>query len=104
LAYTVARRTKEIGIRLALGASRGNVARMVLRDALGMVLAGLVIGAPFAFWSKSFAASLIPDLPVKSAVPLAFGSLGMIAVALLAAYVPTRRATKVDPMVALRYE
>ena len=104
LAFTVARRTSEIGIRMALGASRGSVARMVLRDALGMVSTGLAIGAPLAFWGKNFAASLIQDLPVKSAVPLAVGSLGMIAAALLAAYLPARRATKVDPMVALRYE
>jgi predicted lysophospholipase L1 biosynthesis ABC-type transport system permease subunit len=104
LAYTVARRTNEIGIRMALGASRGNVARMVLRDALGMVLAGLAIGAPLAFWGRNFAASLIQDLPVKSIIPLACGSLGMIAVALLAAYLPARRATKVDPIVALRCE
>jgi predicted permease len=104
LAYTVARRTNEIGIRMALGASRGSVARMVLRDALGMVSAGLAIGVPIAFWARSLAASLIEDLPVKSAVPLVFGAVGVIAVGLLASYIPARRATKVDPMVALRCE
>ena len=104
LAYTVARRTNEIGIRMALGASRGNVARMVLRDALGMVSAGLAIGVPIAFWARSLAASLIEGLPVKSAVPLVFGAVGMIAVGLLASYIPARRATKVDPVVALRHE
>jgi len=104
LAYTVARRINEIGIRMALGASRGDVRRMVLGDALGMVSAGLVIGAPVAFWGKSFVASLIEDLPVKSMVPIVFGAVAMIAVALLAAYVPARRAARVDPMVALRHE
>jgi len=104
LAFTVARRSNEIGIRMALGASRGSVAWMVLCDALGMVFTGLVIGAPLAFWGRTFAASVIQGLPVDSTIPLALGSLGMIAVALLAAYVPTRRATKVDPMVALRHE
>lgn len=104
LAYAVARRTNEIGIRMALGASRSAVIWMVLRDALGMVAVGLAIGAPVAFWAKSLAASLIPGLPLGSILPIAFGSAGMIVVALAASYIPTRRAAKVDPMVALRYE
>jgi putative ABC transport system permease protein len=104
LAYTMARRTNEIGVRMALGATRGDVIRMVLGDALGMAGAGLGIGVPVALWGRSFAASLIPDLPVKSALPIAFGAVAMVAVALLAAYVPARRAARVDPMDALRYE
>jgi putative ABC transport system permease protein len=104
LAYTVARRINEIGIRMALGATPRAVTRMVLRDALGMVVAGLCVGAPLAFWGKTFAASLIPDLPVKSALPIAFGAVAMIAIALVAAYAPARRAARVDPMEALRYE
>jgi predicted permease len=104
LAYTVARGINEIGIRMALGATSGEVTRMVLREALGMVCAGLIIGIPLAFWGKRFAATLIADLPAASVAPVVFGSLGMIALALLATYVPARRAAKVDPMVALRYE
>jgi putative ABC transport system permease protein len=104
LAYTVARRINEIGIRMALGATRADVTRMVLADALGMVAAGLAIGAPLALWARRFAANLIQGLPAESAVPIAFGAAAMIAVALLAAYLPARRAAGVDPMEALRYD
>jgi predicted permease len=104
LAYTVTRRINEIGIRVALGATRSNVTRMVLTDALWMVCAGLAIGMPIALWGERFAASFVQDLPVKSAVPIAFGAIAMVAVALFAAYVPARRAARVDPMEALRHE
>jgi putative ABC transport system permease protein len=104
LSYTVARRVNEIGIRMALGATRNDVTRLVLGDALGMVCAGLLIGAPIAYWSKSFAVSLIQDLTVTGATPIVFGAVAMIAVALFAAYVPARRAALVDPMEALRHE
>jgi predicted permease len=104
LAYTVARRLKEIGIRMALGATRSSVLRMVLGDALLMVFAGLAIGAFTTLWGKRLAASLIADLPLKSATPLVFGVLAMIAIALFAAYVPARRATSLDPMEVLRHE
>jgi predicted permease len=104
LAYTVARRIQEIGIRMALGASRSDATWMVLGDALGMVCIGLAVGAPIAFWSEKFAVSLVPELQIGSAVPTACGAVAMIAIALLAAYVPARHAARVDPMVALRYE
>jgi predicted permease len=104
LAYTVARRINEIGIRMALGASRSDATWMVLGDALAMVFVGLAVGAPIAFWSERFAAGLVPELQVGSAVPIASGAAAMIAIALLAAYVPARRAARVDPIVALRYE
>src|SRR5712671_1011457 len=104
LAYTVARRTHEIAVRVALGAAGTDVMRMVLREALWMVCAGLAIGAPLAFWGKRVAASLIPDLPVASPLPIVVAVSIMIAVGLIAAYLPTRRAMRVDPMVALRYE
>jgi predicted permease len=104
LAYTVARRTQEIGVRMALGAAGTDVMRIVLRGALWMVCAGLAIGAPLAFWGKRVAASLIPDLPVAGPLPIVVAAAIMIAVGLIAAYLPARRAMRVDPMVALRYE
>jgi predicted permease len=104
LAFTVARRINEIGIRMALGATRSDATRMVLRDALAMVCVGLGLGAPIAFWSESIAASLIPDLQIKSVIPIVSGAAAMIAITLLAAYIPARRAANVDPIVALRYE
>jgi putative ABC transport system permease protein len=104
LAYTVTQRAHEIGVRMALGAGRSDIIRMVLRDALWMVCTGVVVGAPLAFWGKRVAASLIEDLPTKSAAPVVFGGVAMIAVALLASYIPARRAMRVDPMVALRHE
>jgi predicted permease len=104
LAYTVAWRTHEIGVRMALGAAGTDIVRIVLRDALWMVCAGLAIGAPLAFWGKRVAGSLIPDLPVASPLPIVVAAAIMIAVGLIAAYLPARRAMRVDPMVALRYE
>jgi predicted permease len=104
LSYVVTRRINEIGVRMALGATRSDVSRMVLGEALRMVCAGLVIGTPFAYWAKTYATHLIHDLPAKTAAPIAFGAAAMVAIALCAAYLPARRASRVDPMVALRYE
>jgi len=104
LAYTVAGRTHEIGVRMALGAAGTDVMRIVLRDALWMVCAGFAIGAPLAFWGKRVAASLIPDLPIASPLPIVVATAIMIAVGLIAVYLPARRAMRVDPLVALRFE
>jgi ABC-type antimicrobial peptide transport system permease subunit len=104
LAYTVARRINEIGIRMALGATPGAVSRMVLGEALGMSCGGLAMGVAIAYYGRRLAGSLSPDLPVASALPIAFGAVTMIAITLLAAYVPARRAARVDPIEALRYE
>ena len=106
LAYTVARRTSEIGVRMALGATEGDVMRMVLTSALGLVCAGLIVGAPLAVWSGHLAAAVMEnpwveiarrdsDLTVDGALTIAFAALTIVAVALLAVYVPpaARRAS-----------
>jgi putative ABC transport system permease protein len=104
LAYAVARRTNEIGIRIALGATTGNVRRMVLRDTLGIVVAGLVLGIPLAILGRFFAAKLARDLAVPTTEPIVLGVLIIVLGALLASYVPARRAAHVDPIQALRHE
>ncbi len=103
LAYAVARRTSEIGIRMALGATAGGVSWLVLRDALSMVCVGLAAGTWMVFWSRPFAASVLHDLQWAPAMPLAIGGATIVLVALLASYLPARRAARVDPMVALRH-
>jgi putative ABC transport system permease protein len=104
LAYTVARRTKEIGIRVALGATRGRVIRMVAASAGWLVGAGLLLGAPAAFWSTRLAARIVENLPADGAVPIAAAAAALIAVALIAVCAPARRATRVEPVIALRAE
>jgi len=102
LAYTVTRRTHEIGIRMALGAARSDISRMVLRGALGLVCAGLVIGVPLALLSRRAAGLVVTDLRADSIWPLVLATATMLAIALLAAYVPARRAARVEPVEALR--
>jgi len=104
LAYTVARRTNEIGIRMALGATRRDVLRMVLQGTLGLLLAGLVLGVPIAIWTRRFTSSLIADLSVGSTLPMVFAATLMTTVSLLAVSLPAYRATRVDPLHALRHE
>ena len=104
IAYTVVRRTREIGIRMALGATRADVNRMVLADALRLVGIGLLAGLPAAFWSQRFAAAMLENMPAGGWWPMLFAAAAMIAVTLLAAAIPARRATRVEPVVALRAE
>jgi ABC-type antimicrobial peptide transport system permease subunit len=104
MAYTVARRTRDIGIRLALGAEPGNLLRQVLAEALALVLIGVAIGVPVAVGGTYFVRSLLYGLGVADPVALTFAALMLLSVAALAGFLPARRASRVDPMVALRYE
>ena len=104
LAYSVARRTKEIGIRVALGATVGQVRRMVLGDTISVVLAGLVAGAPLAIAGRRLALRLMQDLTVQSVAPIVVGGVGLILIALVASYIPLRRASGAHPLQALRHE
>jgi len=104
LSYAVASRTNEIGIRLALGARTREVVMLVLREALVLVMIGIVAGIPAVLVVTRFAATLLFDLSAKDPVSLTLAGVVMVAVAIMAAYLPARRATKIDPLVALRYE
>jgi macrolide transport system ATP-binding/permease protein len=102
--YTVARRTPEIGIRIAVGAGRGSVVFMVMRGAIRQIGIGLLIGIPVALLGVRFVKAQLYE--ITSASPsVVFGAIAILAAAAcLAAVVPARRAAKVDPVVALRYE
>ncbi len=104
MAYTVSRRTRDIGIRLALGAEPGNVLWEVLRETLVLVLIGIVIGVPVALGSAHFMRSMLFGLGLADPVAILFAATLLALVATLAGFLPARRASQVDPMVALRYE
>ena len=104
MAYTVARRTRDIGIRLALGAEPGNVLRQVLVETLALVFIGVAIGVPVAVGGTFLVRSMLYGLGVADPVALTFAGVLLMCVAALAGFLPARRASRVDPMVALRYE
>jgi ABC-type antimicrobial peptide transport system permease subunit len=104
LSYGVASRTNEIGIRMALGAQRRDVSWLILREALWLVIVGVAVGLPMIFAVTRLAATLLFRLTPTDPASLIFAALLMLLVAIVAGYLPTRRATKVDPLVALRYE
>jgi ABC-type antimicrobial peptide transport system permease subunit len=104
MAYMVARRTREIGIRMALGARSGTVVWLVMREALLLAGIGIALGAPAAWaLSRLIRTQLFGILPADPATT-ALGIAGIAAVAALSAYLPARRATGIDPMRALRWE
>jgi ABC-type antimicrobial peptide transport system permease subunit len=104
MAYSVSRRTREIGVRVALGAAAGDVLRMILGRGLRTIFIGVAIGITGSLALTRTVGSLL--FGVTATDPLTFGGVTLLLVgtALLACYIPARRATKIDPMVALRYE
>jgi ABC-type antimicrobial peptide transport system permease subunit len=104
MSYAVARRTKELGIRLALGAQPNGVLWMVLRETLALVALGVVIGVPLALTATRLISSMLFGVRATDPMTISVAISVMCAMALLAGYLPARRAMRVDPVVALRYE
>jgi ABC-type antimicrobial peptide transport system permease subunit len=104
ISYAVSRRTGEIGIRMALGARSRDVLWMVLRESLLLVLIGAIIGIPTALAAGRLVAALLFGVSPTDPATLAIATLLLTVVAVLAAWLPARRASRLDPMSALRYE
>ena len=104
MAFTVARRTREIGIRMALGAEQGNVIWLVMKEVLFLVGAGLLVGVPLAISLSNLIKSQLFGMAPHDPITLTLATLGLAAVACLAGFVPALRASRVDPTHALRYE
>ena len=104
MSYAVAGRTSELGLRMALGAQRGNILWLVLRESMLLVLIGVAIGLPAVYGAGKLVSSLLFGLTAADPVALTAATVLMFVVAAIAGYIPARRAAQTDPIVALRYE
>jgi putative ABC transport system permease protein len=104
IATTVVQRTPEIGMRIALGASRGAIVALILKQGLGLTLIGVAIGLLAAFGATRLVGSLLVGVSATDALTFTGTAIGLVVVAAAAAYLPARRAAAVDPIVALRNE
>ncbi len=104
MAYLVARRTREIGIRMALGAVPGHVLWLIMREVLVLVAVGVAIAIPAAYWLTQLVSAQLYGITPNDPLSIAAATVGIAGVAAMAGYLPARRATRIDPMNALRYE
>ena len=104
VSYTVSQQTREIGIRMALGASAGNVRRLVLQSGLQVIVTGIGLGILLSFFLTRLVASQIWGVSTHDPLTLLGVAVILVVVGAAACYVPSRRATHVDPLVSLRYE
>ena len=104
MSYGVTRRTREIGVRVALGAQQRSVLWMILRETLGLALVGIAIGIPSALAVNKLISSMLFGLSSSDLPTIVMASLTLFAVALFAGYLPARKASSIDPMLALRTE
>jgi ABC-type antimicrobial peptide transport system permease subunit len=104
MSYNVARRTSEIGIRMALGARRESVVWMVLREALAVAAAGIAISVPIALFASKLIESYLFGMKGNDPIAITAAVVILLTAAVLAAYLPARNASRVDPMTALRHE
>jgi putative ABC transport system permease protein len=104
MAYSVAQRTREIGIRIALGATRRTIARAVVRQGAMLAAAGALIGLTGAWWATKLLTKMLYGIEPTDPVSFSIGAVLLLVTAVLACLVPTRRAVRVDPVVAMRAE
>jgi len=104
MSYTVTRRTSEIGIRMALGAQRRDVLGLIIREVAWLALAGIAAGVPLALAASRLIAGMLFGLSPADPAPMAFSAAILLGVAIMAGYLPARRASRIDPMTALRSE